>query len=135
MNINLETIIKGIGTKYSIKIEKINEIITKLNNEFFFELEDMKYKKLDLWTTLGLPINIYNKIMEKYESYTITKIKKNKKNIESSPKDILTTLPKENLIETSNLEDFKIKINNDKEDNNINEIKIELKKKIINQIT
>jgi len=31
----------------------------------FFTSEDMKYINMDLWRYLGLPINLYNKIMEK----------------------------------------------------------------------
>ena len=67
MDLELKDIIKQIGLEYKIE-KKLHEIITKLNNEFFIKLKYLRFMTSQKWENLGLPINLYNILIEKYNS-------------------------------------------------------------------
>ena len=68
MDKSLKEIIKEVGKEYEMDDEIINDIIKKLQKEFYVKLKHMKNLSIDTWKSLGLPINLYYVIFELYQS-------------------------------------------------------------------
>ena len=68
MERSLKEIIKEVGKEYEMEDEVINDIIKRLQKEFYVKLKHMKNLTIDTWKFLGLPINLYYVINELYQS-------------------------------------------------------------------
>ena len=68
MNRSLKDIIKEVGKEYEMEDDIINEIIKKLQKEFYVKLKHMKNLTIDTWKSLDLPINLYYVLNELYQS-------------------------------------------------------------------
>ena len=68
MERSLKEIIKNVGKEYELDDNVINDVIKKLQKEFYVKLKDMKNLSIDTWRALGLPINLYYVLYELYQS-------------------------------------------------------------------
>ena len=68
MEKTLKEIINEIGKENEMKDELINEIIEKLEKEFYIKLKHMKNLSLETWKSLELPINLFYVLNEFYQS-------------------------------------------------------------------
>ena len=68
MEKTLKEIINKIGKENEMKDELINEIIEKLEKEFYIKLKHMKNLSLETWKSLELPINLFYVLNEFYQS-------------------------------------------------------------------
>ena len=68
MDKSLKEIIKEVGAEYEMEDDIINEIIKKLQKEFYVKLKHMKNLSIETWKGLGLPINLYYVLNELYQS-------------------------------------------------------------------
>ena len=68
MERSLKEIIKNVGKEYELEENVINDVIKKLQKEFYVKLKDMKNLSIDTWRALGLPINLYYVLYELYQS-------------------------------------------------------------------
>ena len=71
MDKSLKEIIKEVGKEYEMEDDIINDIIKKLQKEFYVKLKHMKNLSIDIWKSLGLPINLYYVLNELYQSALI----------------------------------------------------------------
>ena len=68
MEKSLKEIVKEVGKEYEMEDDIINDIIRKLQKEFYVKLKHMKNLTIDIWRSLGLPINLYYVLYELYQS-------------------------------------------------------------------
>ena len=68
MERSLKEIVKEVGKEYEMDDDIINEIIKKLQKEFYVKLKHMKNLSIDTWKSLDLPINLYYVLNELYQS-------------------------------------------------------------------
>ena len=68
MEKSLKDIIKEVGKEYELEDEIINNVIKKLQKEFYIKLKHMKNLSIDTWKSLDLPINLYYVLNELYQS-------------------------------------------------------------------
>ena len=68
MDKSLKEIIKEVGKEYEMDDEIINDIIKKLQKEFYIKLKHMKNLTIETWKSLELPINLYYVLNELYQS-------------------------------------------------------------------
>ena len=68
MDKSLKEIIKEVGKEYELDDEIINDIIKKLQKEFYIKLKHMKNLTIETWKSLELPINLYYVLNELYQS-------------------------------------------------------------------
>ena len=73
--------IKEVGKEYEMEDEIINEIIKKLQKEFYIKLKHMKNLSIETWKQLDLPINLYYVLNELYQSALAEQQPKNEQNI------------------------------------------------------
>ena len=64
----MKEIIKEVGKEYEMEDDIINEIIKKLQKEFYIKLKHMKNLSIETWKSLELPINLYYVLNELYQS-------------------------------------------------------------------
>ena len=68
MEKSLKEIIKELGKEYEMEEDVIDNIIKKLQKEFYVKLKHMKNLTLGIWKSLNLPINLFYVINELYQS-------------------------------------------------------------------
>ena len=68
MERSLKEIVKEVGKEYEMDDDIINEIIKKLQKDFYVKLKHMKNLSIDTWKSLDLPINLYYVLNELYQS-------------------------------------------------------------------
>ena len=90
MEKSLKEIIKEVGKEYELEDDIINNIIKKLQKEFYIKLKHMKNLSIDTWKSLELPINLYYVLNELYQSALSEQQQSNpqpkpQQNIQTSP--------------------------------------------------
>ena len=68
MEKSLKEIIKEVGKEYDLEENIINDVIQKLQKQFYIKLKHMKNLSIDTWKSLDLPINLYYVLYELYQS-------------------------------------------------------------------
>ena len=68
MEKSLKDIIKEVGKEYDLEENIINDVIQKLQKQFYIKLKHMKNLSIDTWKSLDLPINLYYVLYELYQS-------------------------------------------------------------------
>ena len=69
----------------------INDIIKKLQKEFYIKLKHMKNLSIETWKSLELPINLYYVLNELYQSALAEQQPKNEQNISKPPEPQIQT--------------------------------------------
>jgi hypothetical protein len=68
MDTPLKVVLQEIGKEYDLDADVINPVIKKLNSEFYFKLKDVKNASESVWKSLGLPLNLFFLLKDKYDS-------------------------------------------------------------------
>jgi hypothetical protein len=68
MDTPLKVVLQEIGKEYDLDADVINPVIKKLNSEFYFKLKDIKNASESVWKSLGLPLNLFFLLKDKYDS-------------------------------------------------------------------
>ena len=68
MDTPLKVVLQEIEKEYDLDADVINPVIKKLNSEFYFKLKDIKNASESVWKSLGLPLNLFFLLKDKYDS-------------------------------------------------------------------